>query len=1075
MSGGYLLIWDPSCSNLLTHAFYTFIPWFIGSEEALTADAAAKEKLEYVATLTAPPAGGSSSDLKNVLESVHTARDRHIFRLLAAIAAPTHSASTRDRAFDELPKRTKSLGNATAAWVKSLGRRCAMGGFINEDIVLHCIMMAQECYHQEDIECTMIFLRAIKLAVSIFPSLGAPKDAFANLVELFGECQSLPQGKVISKAEKAVVSILSDILAFVSPTVSLPDRDDVDGDEDTFQSDLHALLIRQCTRNGTPGQAQNAVRTMAMLSKKSNDGNGEKGLFEPLLKALTSPSRMTRSQKGGDDVRIISVLAALSAVAEVAPYTFIARGGRGEKAINFALDNLLLGRAPDLDVSDGESDIDDESDQNEDKSPNKRSRSLPLQGRRKSSCATERGRSPQRIETVSVAAKRVCAAIDLLVTHIRAATLLQHKLTEVDDSRKIPSPDHIKAVFVTLEQILRDSGLPPSTRDRRSCKSCADRAALRHVAGVNLLRLCDPAIRLEATYLSVECWQTLANVFLDEEKVVREAIMIELSNMLTGTGKYTRYAPSLRLLALVIFCADAERGQGSFAANGSAANVGNKRTGATKMAAMQSISSLRLACEKILAECQAMGRDSEMNFERNLKMKIMPEYALPYALYLLSFRKESPIAGGTNADPVLNGEDETDGDTDVATEEARRKMLGKRLKCLFEPLVQSLGESADNISFLLRMTDVFGNSKWQPVDSRRCGAASDSISDSGHAETSFNTVSSIGISLEESTLYRPSAADSMIGEEAQAKLKIICLAARDVLLKFVKKDVNLTDFPGGIRIPDDLFCRVDELPDPSSISATKRNESVPQGSPILSRKSHVLLSPELDHSHDYDEESKTAESNPIHDGDIEHAKVAKDRNLVLSNSPRDSCEEKDNFGGMSPIAQSASPLNDSVSTNASSSRSFTLLSKRKSALAGTTPSSEAFITVSKKSKKTTPAVQIRTGRSSTGSASSAESSSISSNTRRSRRNKSRVAKKVLKASELVEDELDFIAEASDDGTDASSVSRKRKAKKAGREDGRKIAAARVRKKKTGIANKMKGLSATSESDINSRNRRRTRA
>ena len=104
----------------------------------------------------------------------------------------------------------------------------------------------------------------------------------------------------------------------------------------------------------------------------------------------------------------------------------------------------------------------------------------------------------------------------------------------------------------------------------------------------------------------------------------------------------------------------------------------------------------------------------------------MPEYALPYALYLLSFRKESPIAGGTNADPVLNGEDETDGDTDVATEEARRKMLGKRLKCLFEPLVQSLGESADNISFLLRMTDVFGNSKWQPVDSRRCGAASDS-------------------------------------------------------------------------------------------------------------------------------------------------------------------------------------------------------------------------------------------------------------------------------------------------------------------------------------------------------------
>ena len=42
---------------------------------------------------------------------------------------------------------------------------------------------------------------------------------------------------------------------------------------------------------------------------------------------------------------------------------------------------------------------------------------------------------------------------------------------------------------------------------------------------------------------------------------------------------------------------------------------------------------------------------------------------------------------------------------------------------------------------------------------------------------------------------------------AEAKLRIICSSAREVLLSYVKKDVNLATYPGGIQLPASLFQR----------------------------------------------------------------------------------------------------------------------------------------------------------------------------------------------------------------------------------------------------------------------------
>ena len=80
----------------------------------------------------------------------------------------------------------------------------------------------------------------------------------------------------------------------------------------------------------------------------------------------------------------------------------------------------------------------------------------------------------------------------------------------------------------------------------------------------------------------------------------------------------------------------------------------------------------------------------------------MPEYCVPYALHLLAYREETASVAGTLAGENDSDEDVTDGNGVVEHgQEASQKMLKKRLKWLFDPLIQSLGAGADNVSVLL--------------------------------------------------------------------------------------------------------------------------------------------------------------------------------------------------------------------------------------------------------------------------------------------------------------------------------------------------------------------------------------
>jgi len=923
-----------------------------GSEERMTADASAIQKLELVASLSAPLSqnltpGSSPDDLPTVLNKFHTARDKHIFRLLASISLPNHSPQARVRVFEELPKRTNRLGVSTASWTKCLARRTAMGNYVNVEIITHCILLAQEAFRDGDFPVAMVFLNCVKMAVAIFPILGGNKECFGTLVELFSECRGSRTAELKKEIEKSgIVTVLSGILATAasargvrvnkaaisSKTSSVRDVG--------LDPDLQSELIRLCTKDGTPEQARHAIFTLAALAKKDADKTApdcvdekEKAIFMQVLKSLTSPSRLSISTDIKDNSKLLCALTTLTAIVECAPSIFCS-GTRHERAIRFTLETVLLGRGHATDGA-GESGSDIEAlDEEEecDRSESGNDLDPHVSSSRRRSSMKGFGKSGNVMNDLSTIlsspCRRACAAIDFLVGHIRSTIIYSNQPAQSKSGRgdiKLPSSQHILSVFNILINIIQDSGLPPSSRDRRECKGTKERAALRESATLNLLRLCDSRLKLESKYLSTKMWHILGGCFLDEEKSVRGSIMNELSMMLKGTGKYRDgflgTAPSLRFLALTALCADNDQhAQGHLLLNGYAANVGRHSIN-IKSAALTCISSLRQTCEATSVQCRAISRKAERNFDNKLKMKLMPEFALPFAFHILAFRPETPSAGDLSSTKKGLENNENKGES-RANEEGQHKMLQKRLRWLLEPLVQSLGESADNISFLLRQAEILGN-KYMPIESSQTVYTSPAISS---PNDSPDKLSLSPLELAPTPIKtHESPHSSKCDELSTSKLKIICTTARQVLLKFVKKDVNLTPYPGAMQIPRHLYARTLlprlEVREPenkrkdkdkrSSSLNEKRKTTIEENSPslgqrkkraidgqdlVLEKGSKVRCSPDIGDS------PKEGNDNDTSFTSWDMA----DKNDVLPIGD-DTLFQKNGEKGLSPIPQSNSP------------------------------------------------------------------------------------------------------------------------------------------------------------------------
>lgn len=178
------------------------------------------EVLESIAKMTAPVDPGFKTSLQEVLQDFHSARDKHIFRLLSTIASPDHSAKARERVWDDMSKRTKPLGDAVSQWVRNLTRRCAMGNSLNSGVIQQCISLAQECFREGDVPACGALLATVKTAVDIFPAMCSSEETYAMLTELFSECREAT-GEIRNELNASgIVTVLSSILSSI--TMAIP-------------------------------------------------------------------------------------------------------------------------------------------------------------------------------------------------------------------------------------------------------------------------------------------------------------------------------------------------------------------------------------------------------------------------------------------------------------------------------------------------------------------------------------------------------------------------------------------------------------------------------------------------------------------------------------------------------------------------------------------------------------------------------------------------------------------------------------------------------------------------------------
>jgi hypothetical protein len=736
----------------------------------LAAKSKALDLLETVSSMVPAPTGASPvpGERHSVLEKIHAIKDRNVFRILGTITHPNHSVNARIRAIDDLPKRVKAAGAGEAAtgWIRTLVKRCAMGDFLNQDIVHHCILLAHECFHNDEFDAAQRFLTCVQMAAMRFPQLCASQEDFITLTELFRDCSSIisPRNSSSKRLIKnsGMMTSLSAILAAASPYRAYSDE------SIKCEEDIHKQLINLC-RDGTPEQARHATATMIALLKPKEGlvlTQEENDAFLPLLQTLATSSQLSMASINSS-TELASVLVALAELGEHAPMIFQTEK-LGKSALEFALNTVLLGHKSTKPTG-YESDDARSKDSSEDESVGK----TPIRRRRskaKKATKVEDHLSPSNHhknlvddDNLSISCRTLCAAIEFIATIFRSS-VFTNKRTKVQLSGNTEAA--IESFFDSLSNIIRDEGMPPSSRDRTYFNLRQDRAALRQCAAIHLLRLCDTRLGLDQKFLTIQRWHLLSQIFLDDERHVRTAVMEELGEMLTANGKYAvafgqgAMAPRLRFLAYVVFCSDGDHNANHSAANGGAANVG-KYVHSILGNAHGCVAYLRRVYEAGEAQARANGEDAEQHYQTFTKVTVMPEYSVPYACHLLAFRRETPLADGKRR-KRNSDEDFTTTCTSRSDDDKAVSVLGKRIRNLFEILTATA--DGNNVSFLLRMTEII-SSKVPKLGSNS------------------------GVNI----------------EDHQRKLLKVCQVSREVLLSLVKRDENLTAFPGKIFIPGNLF------------------------------------------------------------------------------------------------------------------------------------------------------------------------------------------------------------------------------------------------------------------------------
>ncbi len=229
------------------------------------------------------------------------------------------------------------------------------------------------------------------------------------------------------------------------------------------------------------------------------------------------------------------------------------------------------------------------------------------------------------------------------------------------------------------------------------------------------------------------------------------------------------------------------------------------------------------------------------------------------------------------------------------------------------------------ISFLMRMIELIG--KHPPVNVLK-------------ANTSEMTLLEASLYVDEDDVGIHGA--SVSEDEAMARMKIICQFAREILLSHVKKDVNLTVYPGSIQFPGDLYSRPRPSTSPVNANADDESEDSTPKKPQKPKKSisyyvkknqsqDERAAAKSDHSLKKDDNSEDdkysfeedkleiVEKSEEDDNDpnIDFSGDTYDPSVSFSPSPSPHPLDNDvfdkNLGEVSPIAKTNSPAVDVVS------------------------------------------------------------------------------------------------------------------------------------------------------------------
>ncbi|TFJ85174.1 hypothetical protein NSK_003597 [Nannochloropsis salina CCMP1776] len=607
-------------------------------------------------------------------------KDQQAPKLLQTIVDPRQPSSRVLKARDDLAAKVGSK-SVLGEYVRVLARR-ATSCFANQETLADLIQLARELLENgeggDEEENTLEGAVALtELLIESFPVLMS--EALPQLLML---CWTA------GKEENLQVRLLRLVATRAKGARYLADMKighrltnlTVKGEAEML-SNFRQGTLKVVLKNGSTKASRLAVSALCELVPDPDDA-----VYARLLRELTSAKSLSL-----DNPRLEAMLRALAVLAERHPRTFETHAARVRA---FALRKMLLYRAS------SNNDSDDES----------ASGALPqLMGSGKTHNKKKQAmKDGSHSRGLSEECTRACAAIKFLVAHVlglRAEYAAMRedsvflprstmdkadrgrsprsrngdRVNKNEDSRQLRDDDGERSSFLNensslvevsqdeleasasevldlLYEILKAEGRLPS----RVELSKKDKARLRIVSAGGILKLMRNQY-VQHRLLDAPRWRSLAWVMLDPEEItVAGAFTRKLARAVRSSRVHLKFLALLSLAALE-------------------EDVAARRE--ARQAVTRAVQNLRQAYEEYMA-----GQEEEPSEEakRKVTTSMMPEYLLPYLLHLLAHFPDFPTS---------------------PHDSVRWRPIQRCLAFVLEPLMATLGTEADNLSFLLLMTD----------------------------------------------------------------------------------------------------------------------------------------------------------------------------------------------------------------------------------------------------------------------------------------------------------------------------------------------------------------------------------